>query len=64
VRIKILAVGVCQDDIATRVGNRSFLPKIPIIAAKFPILEAAKANDLLASGNVVGNVVLVAPELM
>ena len=36
----------------------------PIIAAKFPILEAAKANDLLAGGNVVGNVVLVRPELL
>ncbi len=36
----------------------------PIIAAKFPILEAAKANDLLASGSVVGNVVLLAPELL
>ena len=29
VRIKILAVGVCQDDLAARVGNRPFLPKIP-----------------------------------
>jgi NADPH:quinone reductase-like Zn-dependent oxidoreductase len=36
----------------------------PIIAAKFPILEAAQANDLLASGSVVGNVVLLAPELL
>ena len=36
----------------------------PIIAAKFPLLEAAKANDLLASGSVVGNIVLLAPELM
>ncbi len=36
----------------------------PIIAAKFPILEAAYANNLLASGSVVGNVVLVAPELL
>jgi NADPH:quinone reductase-like Zn-dependent oxidoreductase len=36
----------------------------PIIAAKFPILEAAKANELLESGQVVGNVVLVAPELL
>lgn len=35
----------------------------PIIAARFPILEAAKANDLLASGSVIGNVVLVSPEL-
>jgi NADPH:quinone reductase-like Zn-dependent oxidoreductase len=36
----------------------------PVIAAKFPILEAAKANDLLESGEVIGNIVLVAPELM
>jgi NADPH:quinone reductase-like Zn-dependent oxidoreductase len=34
----------------------------PIIAAKFPILEAPTANDLLAGGNVVGNIVLLAPE--
>ena len=36
----------------------------PIIAAKFPILEAAKANALLESGQVIGNVVLLAPELL
>ena len=36
----------------------------PIIAAQFPILEAAKANDLLASGSVIGNVVLLSPELL
>lgn len=36
----------------------------PIIAAKFPILEAAKANELLESGSVVGNVVLLSPELL
>jgi NADPH:quinone reductase-like Zn-dependent oxidoreductase len=36
----------------------------PVIAAKFPILEAAHANRLLESGQVVGNVVLVAPELL
>jgi NADPH:quinone reductase-like Zn-dependent oxidoreductase len=35
----------------------------PVIAAQFPILEAAQANALLESGNVIGNVVLVAPEL-
>ena len=34
----------------------------PIIAEKFPILEARKANELLESGHVVGNIVLVAPE--
>ena len=36
----------------------------PIIAAKFPILEAAKANELLESRQVVGNVVLLSPELL
>jgi NADPH:quinone reductase-like Zn-dependent oxidoreductase len=36
----------------------------PIIAAKFPILEAKKANELLESGQVVGNLVLLAPELL
>ena len=36
----------------------------PIIAEKFPILEAAQANALLESGQVVGNVVLLAPELL
>lgn len=30
----------------------------PVIAAEFPLLEAAKANSLLESGQVVGNVVL------
>jgi NADPH:quinone reductase-like Zn-dependent oxidoreductase len=35
----------------------------PIITAKFPILEAAKANELLEKGQVIGNVVLVAPSL-
>ncbi len=36
----------------------------PIIAKRFPILEAAKANALLESGEVTGNVVLVTPELL
>ncbi|MBP1693762.1 MAG: NADPH:quinone reductase [Chloroflexi bacterium] len=36
----------------------------PIIAAKFPILEAAKANELLESGQVTGNIVLLMPELL
>ncbi|MFN2291525.1 MAG: medium chain dehydrogenase/reductase family protein [Anaerolineae bacterium] len=34
----------------------------PIIMAKYPILEAAGANQMLESGQVVGNVVLVTPE--
>lgn len=36
----------------------------PILAARFPILEARKANELLESGQVVGNVVLMSPELL
>jgi len=36
----------------------------PIITARFPILEARKANKLLESGQVVGNIVLVTPELL
>jgi NADPH:quinone reductase-like Zn-dependent oxidoreductase len=36
----------------------------PIIAEKFPILEAAQANALLESGQVIGNIVLLAPELL
>lgn len=36
----------------------------PVISARFPILEAAKANELLESGQVSGNIVLLAPELM
>jgi hypothetical protein len=31
---------------------------------RFPILEAAKANQLLESGQVIGNLVLLAPELL
>lgn len=34
----------------------------PVVAARFPILEAAKANALLESGGVVGNIVLLAQE--
>src|SRR5579875_1131624 len=36
----------------------------PIIRGKFPILDAARANSLLESGQVVGNLVLVPPELL
>lgn len=36
----------------------------PIIMKKYLILEAARANVLLESGQVIGNVVLVAPELL
>ena len=56
----------------SKFGKRPFLedwPKLfdlletrqiePIIMQKFPLLEAAKANELLESGDVIGNVVLV-----
>jgi NADPH:quinone reductase-like Zn-dependent oxidoreductase len=36
----------------------------PVIAKRFPILEAVQANTLLESGQVIGNVVLLAPELL
>jgi NADPH:quinone reductase-like Zn-dependent oxidoreductase len=36
----------------------------PIIAERFSILEAARANEILESGQVIGNIVLVAPELL
>jgi NADPH:quinone reductase-like Zn-dependent oxidoreductase len=36
----------------------------PVIMKRYPILEAAQANELLESGQVTGNVVLVAPELL
>ena len=31
VRVRIQATPICQDDIAKRIGNRPFLPKIPFI---------------------------------
>jgi len=36
----------------------------PVIANKFPILDAAQANSLLESGQVIGNIVLLAPDLL
>jgi NADPH:quinone reductase-like Zn-dependent oxidoreductase len=36
----------------------------PIIAERLSILEAAKANELLESGRIIGNIVLLAPELL
>jgi NADPH:quinone reductase-like Zn-dependent oxidoreductase len=36
----------------------------PLIEGKYPILEAAQANALLESGQVTGNIVLLAPELL
>jgi NADPH:quinone reductase-like Zn-dependent oxidoreductase len=36
----------------------------PVIMKKFPILEACQANVLLESGQVIGNIVLLTPELL
>jgi NADPH:quinone reductase-like Zn-dependent oxidoreductase len=36
----------------------------PVIAETFPILEAARANRLLESGGVTGNIVLLSPDLI
>jgi len=36
----------------------------PVIMQKFPLLEAAQANALLESGQVIGNLVLLAPEYL
>jgi NADPH2:quinone reductase len=36
----------------------------PNIAAKFPLLEAARANEMLESGQASGKIVLLAPELL
>ncbi len=36
----------------------------PVVMNKFPILDACQANVLLESGQVIGNIVLVAPELL
>ena len=66
---KIKGYGTHTGDIAQFEGEWKKLFQLlgenkikPIIVEKFPILEARKANELLESGQVVGNIVLVAPE--
>ncbi|HWU41489.1 MAG TPA: zinc-binding dehydrogenase [Candidatus Acidoferrum sp.] len=36
----------------------------PVISARLPLLEAQKANELLESGQLAGNIVLLSPELL
>lgn len=36
----------------------------PLVAATFPLLEAAGANEMLESGGVTGSIVLLAPEVL
>lgn len=49
-----------EDDWATLFTMLAEREIAPIIAAQFPIVEAAQANTLLESGAVTGNVVLMA----
>lgn len=52
------------DDLATLFRLLEEGKISPVIHQKFPILEAAKANEMLEDGDVIGNVVLLAPELL
>ena len=53
-RIKILATGVCQDDIGARIGNRPFLPKIPFVPG-YTILGVVDAIGEGATNVAVGD---------
>lgn len=59
-------VGIDQmkEDWTTLFGLLAKEKIRPVIAARFPILEAAQANRLLESGSIIGNIVLLAPELL
>jgi NADPH:quinone reductase-like Zn-dependent oxidoreductase len=59
-----LGVEIFKQDWATLFSLLSEGKIKPIIAAKFPLLEASKGYELLESGSVTGNVVLLAPELL
>jgi NADPH:quinone reductase-like Zn-dependent oxidoreductase len=59
-----LGVALFKEDWATLFSLLGEGKIRPIIAAKFPILEAKKGYALLESGQVLGNVVLVSPELL
>jgi NADPH:quinone reductase-like Zn-dependent oxidoreductase len=58
-----LGVDLFKDDWSTLFTLLERGQIKPIIAGRFPILEAARANALLESGRVTGNIVLLAPEL-
>lgn len=67
---KIKGYGTHTGDIAQFEGEWKKLFQLlgenkikPVIAERFPILEAKKANELLESRQVVGNIVLLAPEI-
>jgi NADPH:quinone reductase-like Zn-dependent oxidoreductase len=56
--------GPSMDDLPVLFNLLEEGKRSPIIAKKFPILNAAKANELLESRQAIGNVVLLAPELL
>jgi NADPH:quinone reductase-like Zn-dependent oxidoreductase len=67
----IKGYGTHREDISAFKEDWSHLFKLlqegkikPVIDRKFPLLEAVKANELLESGQVTGNVVLLATELL
>ena len=59
-----LGVNLFKEDWAKLFGLLGEGKIKPILAAEFPLLEAAKGYELLESGQVIGNVVLLAPELL
>ncbi|MCB0189471.1 MAG: zinc-binding dehydrogenase, partial [Caldilineaceae bacterium] len=44
-RIRILATAVCQDDVAARIGNRPFLPKVPFVPGYSIVGEVDAIGD-------------------
>jgi len=66
---KIIGYGTHREDIHKFKQDWAALFQLleegkvkPVIAQKFPLLEAVKANELMESGRVTGNVVLINPE--
>lgn len=59
-----LGVELFKEDWAVLFGMLERQEIKPIIADRFPLLEARKANEQLEAGQVVGNLVLLAPELL
>ena len=54
VRVRILATPVCQDDVAARVGNRPFPPKLPFVPG-YSILGVVDALGEGVTGTAVGD---------
>ena len=59
-RIKVLAASVSQDDIAARVGNRPFLPRLPFVPG-YSIIGVVEAIGEGVNGVTVGDRVAALP---